>query len=403
MSNTMILQSHKALDKIAYKIVCKASGPIDFVSAQENVSTMFENKFHVVRNSLKHQGDNLYSMIIKANVKSIAADLIGPKSNKVEITAGIYTDASDNSIWKMEEVNGERRLVMMEPEDLEACFHYGKSIATAALNTNVDVASGDFITFYNKKTGSVQAGFAIVAEDGEMEAINEEMEEVPLTEDDIINAADLTDCDANPVEAALKGGEASKVLDYMRKIYKNSEMISELKRIMDFKTAEEKKFSTTASLEDMDFSDVKNDIQNFILNQAVDELKTSLKPAPVEETIVIEEANSDGDIDFATQEEMDEYLENPEAPISEEATKLSAEADDDEDFMDISFEPEKPFEEELTAEDEFIDNEIGELLNEEDVGVTTEAELDKGEFVEVEPAEIDGDDLVAKLSALIGE
>ena len=139
------------------------------------------------------------------------------------------------------------------------------------------------------------------------------------------------------------------------------------------------------------------------MNQAVDELKTSLQPAPVEETIVVEEANSDGDIDFASQEEMDEYLENPEAPISEEATKLSAEADDDEDFMDISFEPEKPFDEELTAEDEFIDNEIGELLNEEDVGVTTEAELDKGEFVEVEPAEIDGDDLVAKLSALIGE
>ena len=135
MSNTMILQSHKALDKIAYKIVCKASGPIDFVSAQENVSTMFENKFHVVRNSLKHQGDNLYSMIIKANVKSIAADLIGPKSNKVEITAGIYTDASDNSIWKMEEVNGERRLVMMEPEDLEACFHYGKSIQLFMLHS----------------------------------------------------------------------------------------------------------------------------------------------------------------------------------------------------------------------------------------------------------------------------
>lgn len=401
--NTMILQVYKPLDKSSYKIVCKATGIMDFNSAQKNVSRMFENKFRVIRNSLKSQGDNLYSMIVKANVKSIAVDCLGEKSNKHQITAGIYTDATDNSIWKMEDINGEKRLVMEEPDDLEACFNQGnKTIVSAALNTNVDVTSGDFITFYNTKAGVVQAGFALISEEGEMEAFNENEEFVLLNEDEVINAVDLTNCGLNPVQAALEKGEATKVLDYMKKIYKDSSMISELKKIMDFKYSEDKKFETKASLDDMDFEEIKQDIQNFIVNKAVDDLKAQITNPIMEEPIIIEEANSDGDIDFASETEMQDYLENPETKMDDEVQQAEADAEEDETFVNIDFEPEKPVEE-VTEEDDFVDNELNDILDENDIGVTTEADLDSGEFEDMEPEELEEDKLISKLTSMLGE
>ena len=401
--NTMILQVYKPLDKSSYKIVCKATGIMDFDSAQKNVSRMFKNKFRVIRNSLKSQGDNLYSMVVKANVKSIAADCLGEKSNKHQITAGIYTDATDNSIWKMEDINGEKRLVMEETDGLEACFNQGnKSIVSAALNTNVDVASGDFITFYNTKAGAVQAGFALISEEGSMEAFNENEEFVPLNEDEVINAVDLTGCGLNPVQAALEKGEATKVLDYMKKIYKDSSMISELKKIMDFKYSEDKKFETKASLDDMDFEEIKQDIQNFIVNKAVDDLKAQITNPIMEEPIIIEEANSDGDIDFASETEMQDYLENPETKMNDEVQQAEADADEDETFVNIDFEPEKPVEE-VTEEDDYIDNELNDILDEGDIGVTTEADLDSGDFQDMEPEELEEDKLISKLTSMLGE
>ena len=223
-----------------------------------------------------------------------------------------------------------------------------------------------------------------------------------MNEYEVINAVDLTGCGLNPVQAALEKGEATKVLDYMKKIYKDSSMISELKKIMDFKYSEDKKFETKASLDDMDFEEIKQDIQNFIVNKAVDDLKAQITNPITEEPIIIEEANSDGDIDFASETEMQDYLENPETKMNDEVQQAEADADEDETFVNIDFEQEKPVEE-VTEEDDYIDNELNDILDEGDIGVTTEADLDSGDFQDMQPEELEEDKLISKLTSMLGE
>ena len=152
----------------------------------------------------------------------------------------------------------------------------------------------------------------------------------------------------------------------------------------------------------MDFEEIKQDIQNFIVNKAVDDLKAQITNPIKEEPIIIEEANSDGDIDFASETEMQDYLENPETKMNDDVQQAEAEAEDDETFVDIDFEPEKPVEE-VTEEDDFVDNELNDILDENDIGVTTEADLDSGEFEDMEPEELEEDKLISKLTSMLGE
>ena len=396
MSNvTMVLQNHKKIDDSCYKIVCKATDNLGYADAQANVYRMFNNKFKLIPNSIKNNGSNVYSMLIKANLKSISMDCLGEKSNKYKISAGVYTDSEDNSIWEVQSVDGQKRLVMKTPEDLEACFKYGGKIEASALKTTLEVFSGDFVTFYNKNSGIVEAGFALVSEDGDVEVFTEDENLVGIEDpDQIINGIDLTECDLNPVEAAFTKGDGKKVLDYMKKIYKSKDMIDSLKDIMDYKFDRYKKFETKASINDENFEEIKADIQNYIINQAVEDLKQDLTapegivPEPTEE--------SSTELDFASEEEKKDFLKESEAQdiVTEPQVK--------EDFFeDVTFTEKDPAIEEVSAEEQFTDDELSELLEEHGDEVVTESDLDEGDFEELKDITIDEGDLVDKLESML--
>lgn len=392
--DTMVLQSHKKLDSSVYKIICRCSNPqLDYSSAQDMVSNHFNNKFKVVKNSIKSHGNSLVSMIVKANVKSIALDSIGENSNKKMVTAGVYTDTDDNSIWEVKEVNGQKRLFKKNEDDFESCFKYGNTITAGCMFTAVSPYAGDFVTFYNKNTGAVEAGFILVSNDHEMEVFTEDEELIPLdSEDEIVNALDLSECEMNPVEAAMSKQEQDKVLDYMRKIYKNSEMIAELKNIMDFKAAKEDKFETTASILDENFDDIKNDIQSFIINQAVTDLKAQLAPQPGEDVVEVEQANSQGDIDFADEKEIEEFFDEQDA-TDQVITEQAECCNEQPAFADVSFEDP---EEHVSREEDFIDQEINSMLE-------ADVDGDQNDFIEIETDDLDEDSLIAKLESMLGE
>ena len=99
---------------------------------------------------------------------------------------------------------------------------------------------------------------------------------------------------------------------------------------------------------------------------------------------------------------MQDYLENPETKMNDEVQQAEADADEDETFVNIDFEPEKPVEE-VTEEDDYIDNELNDILDEGDIGVTTEADLDSGDFQDMEPEELEEDKLISKLTSMLGE
>ena len=99
---------------------------------------------------------------------------------------------------------------------------------------------------------------------------------------------------------------------------------------------------------------------------------------------------------------MQDYLENPETKMNDEVEQAEDDADEDETFVTIEFEPEKPVEE-VTEEDDYIDNELNDILDEGDIGVTTEADLDSGDFQDMEPEELEEDKLISKLTSMLGE
>ena len=88
--------------------------------------------------------------------------------------------------------------------------------------------------------------------------------------------------------------------------------------------------------------------------------------------------------------------------MDDEVQQAEADADEDETFVNIDFEPEKPVEE-VTEEDDYIDNELNDILDEGDIGVTTEADLDSGDFQDMEPEELEEDKLISKLTSMLGE
>ena len=392
---TMILQNHKKIDGSCFKIVCKATDSLSYEDAQANVTRMFNNKFNLIANSLKNNGNNIYSMLVKANQKSVAMDCLGEKSNKYQISAGVYTDSEDNSIWEVQTVEGQKRLVMKNPEDLESCFKYGGKIEASALNTTVDIFSGDFVTFYNKKSGIVEAGFALVSEDGDIEVFTESEDTVEIEDpDQIINGIDLSDCDLNPVEAAFTKGDGKKVLDYMKKIYKSKEMIDQLKDIMDYKIDRYKKFETKASLQDENFEDIKADIQNYLINQAVTDLEQQLQAPAVPSQPVSEESNTE--LDYSSEEQKQDFLNN-----AENQNEIITEPQTSEDFFeDVTFAPEQPVEE-VTEEEQYVDEELADLLEEQGEEVVTESDLDEGDFVELNDITTDNDELIEKLESML--
>ena len=112
----------------------------------------------------------------------------------------------------------------------------------------------------------------------------------------------------------------------------------------------------------------------------------------------LDEQNAQAAAEMEEAPEMENLTEDQlEIPESAEA-----DADEDETFVNIDFEQEKPVEE-VTEEDDYIDNELNDILDEGDIGVTTEADLDSGDFQDMEPEELEEDKLISKLTSMLGE
>lgn len=446
---SLTLQKSVKLGNGAYKIMCSTSSSnINTKNLKKALTKLFGNKIALVEGTVKQRGENLISMIVKATVRTKALKETLPENMK-RVTANIVADVNDNSIWEIVSVNGEKRLVLKDEQDFDKIFAHNNRICTAAaLDKGIDLQQGDYVAFYNKDTNSVCSGYLLIADDDSMVVIDRELEEHPVVEDEILEAADLTDLNRNPVDlqeelleeveekepeydfdeeeeqapvtASLTKSAASKILDYMKILFKDTEFYDELDRLVGVrsKEGEDGKYQSTlveAGVLDGDFDDIKSKIKNFLINQSVDELREELADTDSEiediEEVKEESANADGDIDFATEEEMVEEsdvnnADEKPAFVQDDCYQLGGEEDlpveeievdmeEKPEIEQIAEEVEAPVEEEQPTDDE--------LLDEEEIEVVSESELDEGDFEEVEVKDLSDEELVNQLQEALKE
>lgn len=394
---SLALQKTKPLGNGAYKILCEVSR-IDYSAAdlKKAVSKTFNNKVSLVENTVTKKDEKLLGMIVKANVRSMAFDPENLPAGKKMVTASICTDVNDNSIWEVVGTGKEKRLVLKADEGFDKIFEHSNRICTAAvLDKPVEVLSGDYISFYSPKDNAIKAGFALVSNDDEIEVIDREDNTFEVDPEEVIESADLTKFDKNPVQAALDNNELDKIRDYISILFKDTEFFNTLDELLkaDRKLNEEDRFphSTMAST---NLDEIKQEIKDFLINDAISDLRNELlnskepEEEVVEEEIIPEEGNFDGDIDFASEEEIEEY-EDPAAETLEEKVEAPEEAPIEEISVD------------LDEEEPVLDDEDGELLDEEEIEVTSEEELDDGEFEDVEVKQVSEEDIANKLKEIM--
>ena len=408
----LTLQKSTNLGNGAYKILCSCSAlSYKDTEIKKAIKNLYGTKVSVVNSTIKRKPNNLVSMIVKANVRTKAYNEDALPSNMKKVTANILADINDGTIWEVKSFGDKKRLVMKEEEDFDKIFEHNNRICTAAImDQGLDLQNGDYVAFYSPTLNQVLSGYLLIAEDDSMVVIDEELNEHPVIEEEILEATDLTELDRNPVvllettdiesiedptikekiEASLTSNESKTVLDYMRILYKDTEFYKKLAELVGARVSlgEDGKYESTmveASFLEGDYSDIKDKIKDYLIHQAVEDLEAELEESSEieDEEVIEEEANAEGDIDFATEEEMVEESDVndiDERPFiqKEDAYQLSGETEEE---IDVDPETEKS----------------SGLLDAEDIDVVTEAELDDGEFEDVEIDDMSDEELINQL------
>ena len=404
---SLALQKSVNLGNGAYKVLCEVSRP-DFKpqALKKAVGNLFKNKVSLVEASVITKAPQLLSMIVKANVRSIAFDEKNIPVNKKKVTATVYADLDDNSIWEVAKVGNKTRLVLKADENFDEIFKNSTRICTASmLDKPIEVMSGDYVSYYNSKEGKIKAGYALVSNDDEIEVTDKNMETEEVDPEAIIQSADLTSLDKNPVQAALQGEGLNKVMDYMGKMFKDTEFYNALDNMMgaDQDLSEDKYPNSTMASADLE--SIKSEIKDFLINDSIKELREELlnaKEDEVEADIDEAPANAEGDIDFANEEEIEKnYSEEPAAEESLEDKVEEPEESFEEVEADELFQPKTV--EDIDYEDQDADDDAQELLDPEDVAVTSEADLDDGDFEDVVVEEPSEEEVSNKLQELLNQ
>lgn len=404
---SLALQKTVSLGNGSYKILCETSKKNPkFAEVKKAVSKLFDNKVSVVAGTVQNKTSSLVSLIVKANVRSIAyKDGKLPEGKKL-VTASIAADVNDNSIWEVQGSGEDKRLVLKADDDFEKIFQHNNRICTAALKVEpVAVESGDYISYYDSKANCIKAGYAIVSEDDDITVIDQNMEETEVDPEEVLESADLTDLEKNPVEAAFNAGDKSKVSEYMAKLYKDTDFFKKLNELMGVRVSEgaDGKFYTTmvtAGYEE-NIDQIKQEIKDFLVNDSIEELRNDVLNTEIDEVDDEVEGNVDGDIDFAEEEEIETYPEEAEA---EEGADPGVEVPENDMTEDEIVENDSTIDAvEEIPEDDLTDETISELLDEEDIDVTTEAELDEGDFEDVNTENVTDGDLDSEMDKILEE
>lgn len=207
------------------------------------IAEVLDNRFGLEADTLvcRDYGNAIYSCVIGANTESIEYnDTNLAERGLHSVSANVFADDSDH-LWRLVGSDKSARLVQVSQDDFEGFLatRRQRNIATAAMV----VASGmsesasemDFVHFFNPEIDDTDVGFIVrnAARDRVLSKAQNLVIDIP--KNSVISVA-CVEGEESPLEKKLEvaaaSGDYNDVIDYMRKLYGNSEMMRKLETLV---------------------------------------------------------------------------------------------------------------------------------------------------------------------------
>lgn len=205
----------------------------------EVISEILDGRFGLEADTLrvKDYQNSVFSCVIGANVSSIEYSDKAIKENNLHVvSANVFADEDDN-LWKLVKTGNSTRLVQSSEDDYEGFLATRRvrnaasaSVVVASLAPTVEVS--DFISFFNPYSHNVESGFVVryAAKDCVLSSASNDIIAIPENSVLEIVTVDGEDSPKEMIESGIS--DLNLVLDYMRKIYGNSEMMKRLEELV---------------------------------------------------------------------------------------------------------------------------------------------------------------------------
>lgn len=159
----------------------------------------------------------------------------GKNARLTVIAANVFSDEA-NKIWRKVGDGENSRLVLETDDDLEEVLSARRSlIREFASLSQVEPKSGHYALYFNLDEEEVRGGYLLKTTAGLKVIDRRSAQEVVIDPLQVIETATGFDPEFEPVadrdrETAMDSKEATKVVDYMRKLYGNSTLFVELEK-----------------------------------------------------------------------------------------------------------------------------------------------------------------------------
>lgn len=225
------------------RVVISSASPLVEADIREAFSAMYDNKVALVEGSAQDVSvphRHMVSAFVSVNRTAKAYSEDAVKNMKV-VTANVFAD-DENGIWKLVGEGENRLIVQTSDDDLEQILRARQSrqITTAGFEPGMAPAFADYVFYMDPESLEVRSGFAVTESQVFDRAAERVVDVTPLLVMECVSGMEVKDGqpveESNvvgaPVVAFLNQGGASKHLDYMRKLYKNTPYFVKLEQLI---------------------------------------------------------------------------------------------------------------------------------------------------------------------------
>jgi hypothetical protein len=255
----LLLQQATPLSNTAFRVVA-AHAPSQLLLDENAYNDMImlatDKQFRLLPDSLMSVKDYsqqiINSMIIEANTEVLEYDETYIKDKMRVMSANVFVDDSDQTIWRVVGDGVDRMLVQSVHEDFAELLNArlarrANQVVASANYIDINPENGDYIEYYNAEAGTLSWGFAVNTMEDLQVFDRAQQQLFKITAANILAAADGINLDnkyslANRImqddrsrfalAENISPSALSAYVDYMRTLFAGTDYFAELEKLI---------------------------------------------------------------------------------------------------------------------------------------------------------------------------